>query len=811
MKNLLIIIFTFITFKSFAQMPPTNTVGDWQWSSNYATNWDKDPNDPRYSNTILYVHEDTFSNVISVGYTTKHTVLKNLNGPHSGYDSIYPGDKIGAWGGIITKYDCAGTVLWSHLIGVKKSFSSNGRLYVRDAQCDENGNTYIYLGADSNDWLDTVWFGNQVLALPYSTNSPGIRGILTCINPNGYITWVKDLQDDYLINTWANDVFPNRQWVGWNAGEPNNDIAKGAHMFSLLNDTIHLFLSVDSATWLFPQYVGSQYHPLWVYPAGAKQPTLLEITAQTGSLITKTQFTPRKYFGDTTLYPFLLDYRTSFENIGHGQFAYITHLDPILWFTKNRDSLPPTPFLDAILTGNFPQYRSSIGGWDGCRRNLAFTFTKDHLISFQSLGDSVALIDANTHPNIPRQEVFVNGAINTRILNTNKRITAKNKLLTFLKHQIILGTNGAPFAVAESEAVLQLGTDNHLVRIIQADSSSTQFIMGITGIKNPIALTKNWPAYWFSGLIAPGKVDIQGFKFINNNNSFQEVGPIQFDGNTGKIINQNLTNKHLNISADGGWNAEIYQSEKGNIYYYGHIGGKANGPTSWQKIAIPGDDTSIAQNTWYDDRDADAVLIKFGNKCGINSDTVTVAPLEPSWLSASCSDETGIVLKWDDNSHTEIGYKIYRAVNKGSYTLLCTLPANSKGYTDHLVIPASTYHYKVYAYNRIDTSFAATVSKTLCYADGTENINPLQTNGRIYPNPSVTNHFTVLYNATQNESAILRVVSLNGALLYESKVAINPNANSYEVVLPSATPAGTYLVSLIGTQTIYQDKLVLVK
>jgi hypothetical protein len=257
-------------------------------------------------------------------------------------------------------------------------------------------------------------------------------------------------------------------------------------------------------------------------------------------------------------------------------------------------------------------------------------------------------------------------------------------------------------------------------------------------------------------------------------------------------------------------NAEIYQSEKGNIYQYGHIEGNTSYINAI-KIIIPGDDTTIGQSTNNRYIDADAVLIKFGNKCGINSDTVTVAPLEPSWLSASCSDETGIVLKWDDNSHTELGYKIYRAVNKGSYTLLCTLPANSKGYTDHLVIPASTYHYKVYAYNRIDTSFAATVSKTLCYADGTENINPLQTNGRIYPNPSATNHFTVLYNATQNETAILRVVSLNGALLYESKVAINPNANSYEVVLPSATPAGTYLVSLIGTQTIYQDKVVLVK
>jgi hypothetical protein len=270
MKNLLIIIFTLIAFKSFAQMPPTNTVGDWQWSSNYATGWDKQNYMSYYSNTILYVHEDSFSNVISVGITTKHTILKNLNGLHTGYDSIYPSDKIGQMGGIITKYDCAGTVLWSHLIGVKKSFSSAGRLYMADALTDEGGNTYLYICCESADFLDTVWFGNKVLAMPYNTYSPGDRNIMAKIDANGNIVWAKDFQDDFLINSYSLCPFQNNQFISSRCtGTDMYDIGKGAHMLSLLNDTIHFFGRIDSSLILFPNIASNR--PTCEWPAATLQ------------------------------------------------------------------------------------------------------------------------------------------------------------------------------------------------------------------------------------------------------------------------------------------------------------------------------------------------------------------------------------------------------------------------------------------------------------------------------------------------------------------------------------------------------------
>ncbi len=748
--------------------------------------------------------------------------MKNLNGPHSGMGPVLPGDKLGKAGAIVTKFDCAGNLLWSHLIGLKQSHSSYGNYYLFDALGDEGGNTYIFGYADSQDFLDTIWYGNQVLAFPNSTWINGCKTTLLKIDPNGNIVWAKDFLKDYKVDasstSWA--IFSNKSFNSWREASWSDrySIGKEAHCMTMLNDTLTMILNMDSSTFI-PNSVYYMLHDK--YPLGTYGAKLLQFDAQTGTRIDYKDFLPKKYYGDTlsTYWPFYL-YIASLSPLGHGQYSMIASIWPQGTFPANADSLLPTPFLDQIISCQAPYYFRGSSVYCVFRRYFSFTFTKDKLLSFNYIGDSVAVVDANTHPNIPRQELFVVGARNTTILSSNQKINSKNLFYEAEAQSWLNQTDqsGLPITrVSESEAILLLGKDNQLKRIIQPDSSKNDFIFGVSGTKHPIAAVYNSVATGTpvsSAPTLPNETWIDGYHLMSNQ-QYGMAGAMQFDGTTGHIINQNYSNKPLNINALSvgvNYAENIYQSEKGNIYYYGHLVGPAALGANWypQHIAIPGDDTTFGQSilSYFEDRDA--VLVKFGNSCGA-ADTVTVAPLEPSWLSATCTDESGIQLHWEDNSHYELGFKIYRAVNKGSYSLLCTLPPNSNGYTDHLVVPASTYHYKVYSYNRIDTSFAVTVSKTLCYADGTENVNPLSTNGKIYPNPSEAKQFTLLYNATQNSTATLSVMSLNGALLYQSRVDIQSNTNSFEVVLPSYTPAGTYLVSLKGAQVLFQDKLVLVK
>lgn len=822
MKYILSLLILSIAIPCFAQDPPTNSIGDWQWSRNYSTVWNKDASDQRSSNTIRYVHEDSLGGVIIVGTTTAHTEVKNLNGPHSGMGAVLPGDKLAKNGAIITKFDCAGNVLWSHLIGLKQSPSSYGNYYLADAISDEEGNTYIFGYADSQDFLDTIWYGNQVLALPNSTWVNGSKTTLVKIDPNGNIIWAKDFYKDYNLapasTTWG--YLSNKSFNEWRETSSSDrySIGKDAHCMTLYNDTLSMILNMDSS-WFIPNSVYYSNHN--IYPIGTYGSCFYQFDVQSGAKIHEQSMMSRIYHGDTTQYFPLLLYIASFSPLGHGQYSMIASIWPQGNSMSQADSLLPTPFLDQIISCQAPYYYRGYSSLCAFRRFFAFTFTKEHLLSFNYLGDTVGVIDANIHPNIPRQEIFVNGARNTLILNSNQKIKSKNFWNQAVAQIWLNQTDQTPLSatrVTESEAILQLGKDNQLKRIIQPDSSKNDFIFGVSGTKHPIAAVYNnviTGSPVSSAPTLPNETWIDGYHLISNQ-QFGMAGAMQFDGNTGHIINQNYSNKPLNITAKANtlnYAENIYQSEKGNIYYYGHLLGQSAATSlNWyaQNIAIPGDDTTFGQSILWNQSDLDAVLVKFGNSCGA-ADTVTVAPLEPSWLSATCTDESGIQLHWEDNSHYELGFKIYRAVNKGSYSLLCTLPPNSNSYTDHLVVPASTYHYKVYSYNRIDTSFAVTVSKTLCYADGTENVNPLSTNGKIYPNPSEAKQFTLLYNATQNSTATLSVMSLNGALLYQSRVDIQSNANSFEVVLPSYTPAGTYLVSLKGAQVLFQDKLVLVK
>ena len=818
MKYAHILLLFFISMPCFGQDPPANNLGDWQWSRNYATSWNKYYSEDRNANTIRYVHEDSLGGVIIVGTTTAHTEVKNLNGPHSGMGPVLPGDKLGKAGAIVTKFDCAGNLLWSHLIGLKQSPSSYGNYYLFDALGDEGGNTYIFGYADSQDFLDTIWYGNQVLALPNSTWVNGSKTTLMKIDPNGNIIWAKDFYKDYNLapasTSWAFNS--NKTFNSWREVSLSDkySIGKDAHCMTLLNDTISMILNIDSS-WFIPNSVYYSNHGKW--PLGTWGSHFYQFNAQTGAKIHEQSLMSRIYYGDTTQYFPLLLYIASFSPLGHGQYSMIASIWPQGNSMSQADSLLPTPFLDQIVSKQAPYYYRGYSSECVFRRFFSFTFTKEHLLAFNYIGDTVAVVDANIHPNIPRQEIFVVGARNTSILSTTKKIKSKNFINQAMANVWLNQTDQTGLSasrVTESEAVLLLGSDNQLKRIIQPDSSKADFIFGVAGVKHPVCNIYNNVMNTFGVPTAPGLPNetwIHGYHLINYN-QFGIAGTMQFDCNTGSIINQNYSNKPLNISVLRNWEnyaENLYQSEKGNIYYYGHLVGPGGGSYS-QHIAIQGDDTTWGQSVMSDYSDMDAVLVKFGNSCGA-ADTVTVAPLEPSWLSATCTDESGIQLHWEDNSHYELGFKIYRAVNKGSYSLLCTLPPNSNGYTDHLVVPASTYHYKVYSYNRIDTSFAVTVSKTLCYADGTENVNPLSTNGKIYPNPSEAKQFTLLYNATQNSTATLSVMSLNGALLYQSRVDIQSNANSFEVVLPSYTPAGTYLVSLKGAQVLFQDKLVLVK
>jgi hypothetical protein len=77
----------------------------------------------------------------------------------------------------------------------------------------------------------------------------------------------------------------------------------------------------------------------------------------------------------------------------------------------------------------------------------------------------------------------------------------------------------------------------------------------------------------------------------------------------------------------------------------------------------------------------------------------------PTGLSVSAVSPTSISLTWLDNSNNEANFVIERSNKKsGTYSVIGTVPANTKVFTDTNLTPGVTYFYHVRAINGATTS-----------------------------------------------------------------------------------------------------------
>ena len=78
-------------------------------------------------------------------------------------------------------------------------------------------------------------------------------------------------------------------------------------------------------------------------------------------------------------------------------------------------------------------------------------------------------------------------------------------------------------------------------------------------------------------------------------------------------------------------------------------------------------------------------------------------PNAPANLNGS--DQTPvIVLTWQDMSGDELGFRLYRKVDGGAYSLYQTLGPNVVSYQDEAVVSDHWYYYYITAYNAVGES-----------------------------------------------------------------------------------------------------------
>lgn len=111
--------------------------------------------------------------------------------------------------------------------------------------------------------------------------------------------------------------------------------------------------------------------------------------------------------------------------------------------------------------------------------------------------------------------------------------------------------------------------------------------------------------------------------------------------------------------------------------------------------------------------------------------TAPSLPNKPGTLTAgvtSSSSSAAVKLNWSDQSNNELGFKIERLADPGSFVLLATVPPNTTTYTDSSISVGNTYIYRVCATNEIGDSVytnEVTINKWDTVAPATLTVTPV--------------------------------------------------------------------------------------
>ena len=99
-------------------------------------------------------------------------------------------------------------------------------------------------------------------------------------------------------------------------------------------------------------------------------------------------------------------------------------------------------------------------------------------------------------------------------------------------------------------------------------------------------------------------------------------------------------------------------------------------------------------------------------------------PAAPTNLVATAISSSQIALSWTDNANNESGFQVQRSNNGVSFTSIATLGANVTIYTDNGRTAATTYYYRVAAFNASGNSAASNVASATTLPSSTPTPTP---------------------------------------------------------------------------------------
>ena len=150
----------------------------------------------------------------------------------------------------------------------------------------------------------------------------------------------------------------------------------------------------------------------------------------------------------------------------------------------------------------------------------------------------------------------------------------------------------------------------------------------------------------------------------------------------------------------------------------------------------------------------------------------------PTNLKALNQTRAQATLYWDDNSSDETNFILYKSVNGGPYNILATLPPNINYFLDTLIVPSTSYSYRVQAILSNSCPFNA---KILRFKTGKPDLNTALASGR-WKNPKTWSAGHIPYSTDSvvipsGKKVILDTIgfanniNLGGMLMYQDTLS----------------------------------------
>lgn len=169
-------------------------------------------------------------------------------------------------------------------------------------------------------------------------------------------------------------------------------------------------------------------------------------------------------------------------------------------------------------------------------------------------------------------------------------------------------------------------------------------------------------------------------------------------------------------------------------------------------------------------------------------------PVAPTGLTAAAIAFNRIDLNWQDNSSNETGFQIYRSTaNEGPYTVVATVGAGVKTYSDMTVQPSTRYFYRVEAIGQYGQSgLGSDKLRGLNYSYYEQTMSNLN---------SINSYTPVKTGVVPNFDISVRNRNENIAFKWEGKIKI-PTAGNYTFYTRSDDGSTLFID---GTQIVSND------